>query len=237
MTIQQAQRQRPSPELKAVEQAVSSCFAGITGFSNVTTQFNLDTHSLDILYTDSEGQNSRVPMKNLSDGYKNTIGMIADIAYRMATLNPQLLDNVLIETPGIVLIDEIDLHLHPVWQQRIIRDIQSLFPKIQLIVSTHAPSVISSVRRDNMLVLNEQGEVYTLPVEVYGKDANSILRSVMEAHHRPVEVKELFDRFYKAIEERDLLQAGNVLHTIESLIGAEDPELTEARITLALEDI
>lgn len=236
MTIQQAQRQQPSPELNAVEQAVSRCFAGITGSSDVVTQFNLDTHALDILYTNHEGKKIRVPMKNLSDGYKNTIGMIADIAYRMATLNPQLLGNVLTETPGIVLIDEIDLHLHPVWQQRIIRDIQTLFPKVQLIVSTHAPSVISSVKRENMLVLNEQGQAYTLPVEVYGKDANSILRTVMDASHRPVEVQNLFNRFYQVVEE-DVPQAEAILNEIESLIGAEDPELTEARVTLALEQI
>ena len=234
MTIQQAQRQQPSPELNAVEQAVSCCFAGITGSEQVVTQFNLDTHSLDILYTDASGKKVRVPMKNLSDGYKNTIGMIADIAYRMAILNPQLLENVLTETPGIVLIDEVDLHLHPVWQQRIIRDLQTLFPKVQFIVSTHAPSVISSVKRENMLVLGSDGQPYTLPVEVYGKDANSILSAVMDANHRPVEVQAMFDQFYLAVE-KNLPQAESILNEIEALIGSEDPELTEARVTLALE--
>lgn len=236
MTIQQAQRQQPSPELNAVEQAVSRCFAGITGSEQVVTQFNLDTHSLDILYTDASGKKVRVPMKNLSDGYKNTIGMIADIAYRMAILNPQLLENVLTETPGIVLIDEVDLHLHPVWQQRIIRDLQTLFPKVQFIVSTHAPSVISSVKRENMLVLDADGQPYTLPVEVYGKDANSILSAVMDANHRPAEVQAMFDRFYLTVET-DLTQAESILNEIEALIGSEDPELTQARVTLALEQL
>lgn len=234
MTIQQAQRQQPSPELNAVEQAVSRCFAGITGSEQVVTQFNLDTHSLDILYTDASGRKVRVPMKNLSDGYKNTIGMIADIAYRMAILNPQLLGDVLTETTGIVLIDEVDLHLHPVWQQRIIRDLQTLFPKVQFIVSTHAPSVISSVKRENMLVLDSDGQPNTLPVEVYGKDANSILSAVMDANHRPVEVQAMFDQFYLAVE-KNLPQAESILNEIEALIGSEDPELTEARVTLALE--
>ena len=236
MTIQQAQRQQPSPELNAVEQAVSRCFAGITGSEQVVTQFNLDTHSLDILYTDASGKKVRVPMKNLSDGYKNTIGMIADIAYRMAILNPQLLENVLTETPGIVLIDEVDLRLHPVWQQRIIRDLQTLFPKVQFIVSTHAPSVISSVKRENMLVLDADGQPYTLPVEVYGKDANSILSAVMDANHRPAEVQAMFDQFYLTVET-DLTQAESILNEIEALIGSEDPELTQARVTLALEQL
>ena len=86
-------------------------------------------------------------MKELSDGYKNTLSMVADIAYRMAVLNPWLLDRVLTETTGIVLIDEIDLHLHPQWQQRIIGDLRTIFPKVQFIVSTHAPLVINSVKR------------------------------------------------------------------------------------------
>lgn len=175
MTIQQAQRGKTSLELDAVEKAVSCCFAGITGARDVVTQFNLDTHSLDILYTDRSGEKLRVPMKNLSDGYKNTIGMIADIAYRMAVLNPQLLDSVLTETPGVVLIDEIDLHLHPRWQQRILRDLQTLFPKVQFIVSTHAPSVINSVKTENLLVLSKDGDTQLLPGEVYGKDANYII--------------------------------------------------------------
>lgn len=237
MTIQQAQRGKISPELAAVGNAVSHCFAGITGTADVTTQFNLDTHTLDILYTDEIGSKKRVPMKSLSDGYKNTIGMIADIAYRMAILNPQLLDDVLVKTPGIVLIDEVDLHLHPRWQQRIIRDLRSLFPSVQFIVTTHAPSVISSVRKENLLVLSEEGAISSLPAEVYGKDSNSILSGVMNAGRRPVEVQALFDQFYDTLQEEDYDKAKVELDCIEHLIGPDDPELTDARVTLALEQI
>lgn len=237
MTIQQAQRRKTSPELDAVGRAVSCCFAGITGVKDVLTQFNLDTHNLDILYTDRNGEKIRVPMKNLSDGYKNTIGMIADIAYRMAVLNPQLLDDVLTRTPGIVLIDEVDLHLHPCWQQRILQDLQTLFPGVQFIVSTHAPLVINSVKTENLLVLGKNGDTHLLPGEVYGKDANYILDGVMEASRRPSAVQEMFDRFYHILEEGNMNRAKEELHVIEDTIGADDPELTQARITLALEEI
>ena len=81
----------------------------------------------------------------MSDGYKNTLSMIGDIAYRMAVLNPMLGDKVLEDTSGVVVIDEIDLHLHPQWQQTIISDLNTIFPKIQFIVSSHAPAVINSV--------------------------------------------------------------------------------------------
>ena len=237
MTIQQAQRGKTSPELDTVEKAVSCCFAGITGAGDVVTQFNLDTHSLDILYTDHSGEKIRVPMKNLSDGYKNTIGMIADIAYRMAVMNPQLLDNVLTETPGIVLIDEVDLHLHPRWQQRILRDLQTLFPKVQFIVSTHAPLVISSVKKENLLVLAENGDTHPLSGEVYGKDVNYILDGVMETSRRPTPVQEMFDHFYRTLETENWVQAQIELENLEKTIGPDDSELIQARVTLALEQI
>ncbi len=237
MTIQQAQRGKISPELAAVEKAVSLCFSGITEAAEATAQFNLDTHNLDILYTEQNGEKKRIPMKNLSDGYKNTIGMIADIAYRMAVLNPQLLGRVLTETPGIVLIDEVDLHLHPRWQQRILGDLQMLFPNVQFIVSTHAPLVISSVKKENLIVLDNGGQTAPLPSEVYGKDANYILGGVMESKIRPAPVQEMFDRFYQTLETEDFSLAQRELDAIEKAIGADDPELTQARITLALEQI
>ena len=235
MTIQQAQRATPSPELTAVKQAISKCFANITGASDVETQFNLDTHRLDIVYTDKNGNKLRSPMKNLSDGYKNTLGMIADIAYRMAVLNPQLLDDILIKTPGVVLIDEIDLHLHPKWQQRIIEDLQTIFPGIQFIVSTHAPSVISSVRKENLIILKGDGSAYAQPAEIYGKDANSILTGVMDVEHRPTEVQREFNRFYKLVDACDFEKASELVDALERIIGADDPELVKARVTLALE--
>ena len=73
----------------------------------------------------------------------------------MAILNPQLLDKVLTETEGIVLIDEVDLHLHPTWQKRILKDLLDIFPRVQFIVSTHAPEVINSVRSDSVVILKD----------------------------------------------------------------------------------
>lgn len=237
MTIQAAQNGKAAPELMAVKYAIAKCFEGITQHKNIEIQFNLDTHEIDILYDDQGKGRQRYPMKDLSDGYKNTLSMIADIAYRMAVLNPWLLDNVLEQTPGIVLIDEIDLHLHPLWQQRIIGDLRDIFPKIQFIVSTHAPSVISSVKKGNILVLSEGQYGYNPSNEVFGKDSNSILTSVMAADERPLEIKQMFAEFYKAIDEGLLDEAANVLTRVKEKIGDSDPELTNASVTLELERI
>ena len=146
MTYQQLQRQEKIPEFVAVKMALEQIFASVTGYSDVKVQFNLDTGEIDILYFDGT-EHVRMPVSQLSDGYKCTISLIADIAYRMAILNPQLLNKVLVETEGIILIDEVDLHLHPKWQKRILKDLMDIFPKVQFIVSTHAPEVINSVKK------------------------------------------------------------------------------------------
>lgn len=178
MTIQQLQISQEIPEFTVVRMAMEQVFSSITGFSNVKVQFNLDTGDIDIIYFDKNNEHVRIPVSQLSDGYKCTISLIADIAYRMAILNPQLLDQVLTETEGIVLIDEIDLHLHPTWQKCILKDLMNVFPKVQFIVSTHAPEVINSARSDSIVMLKDNA---ILPVadETYGKDANTILREVM----------------------------------------------------------
>lgn len=234
MTLQSATNGAPAPELMAVKSAIVQCFQSITGFADVDVQFNLDTHELDILYRSEGSERERYPMKELSDGYKNTLSMVADIAYRMAVLNPWLLDRVLSETTGIVLIDEIDLHLHPQWQQRIIGDLRTIFPKVQFIVSTHAPLVINSVKKENLLILTDKQAVEPQN-EVFGRDANAILNSVMETNERPAEIKQMFQTVYDAIDEQRYDDAAATLQKIEEKIGSADPELTSAQVSLELE--
>lgn len=92
----------------------------------------------------------------LSDGYKNALGIVFDTAFRMIKLNPWLKERAIDETPGIILIDEIDLHLHPSWQKRIIHDMKNTFPKMQIIATTHAPIVISSCNMDELIMLDAE---------------------------------------------------------------------------------
>lgn len=236
MTIQQAQRGELIPEFTAVRMAMEQVFASITGFSNVQVQFNLDTSDIDILYFDKNEEHLRIPVSLLSDGYKCTISLIADIAYRMAILNPQLLDKVLTETEGIVLIDEIDLHLHPSWQKRILKDLMEVFPKVQFIVSTHAPEVINSAKQDSIVVLSHN-TVMPAMNETYGKDANTILREIMDVSERPDEIKQLFDRIYSLLDEEAWQQAEHIIEKLEEEIGSNDPEVNACRVRLALEQM
>lgn len=93
-----------------------------------------------------------VPFRNLSDGQRVLLAMVGDIARRATILNPHLGKKVLLETPGVVLVDELDLHLHPKWQRRVIEDLRRTFPKIQFICTTHSPFLIQSLRSEEELI-------------------------------------------------------------------------------------
>lgn len=222
--------------LKTVEKAICRSYERISGARNTSISFELDTHRLILEFETPEGETQRFAMDEMSDGYKNTLSMIGDLAYRMAVLNPTLGDGVLEKTPGIVLIDEIDLHLHPQWQQTILNDLQAIFPKVQFIVSSHAPAVINSISRDQIRIL-DNGEIYMPAAQTYGRDANSILREVMKVSERPVDIKQRIDSFYAYMDENNYKEADKVLTEIETIVGTTDPDIAAARTSLDLERI
>lgn len=105
---------------------------------------------LEIKYKNEE---KREKISTLSDGYRNIIGIVSDIAYRMAILNPNLGLDVTQKTSGVVLIDEIDLHLHPKWQKEIVKILTTLFPKVQFIATSHSPFIIQSQTTESIIKL------------------------------------------------------------------------------------
>lgn len=129
-----------------------------------------------------------LPVSQLSDGIRNMIGMVADIAFRATKLNPQFGESASLETPGIVLIDEVDMHLHPSWQQTVLGGLRAAFPGIQFIVSTHSPQVLTTVPSKNIRVLHvdESGWHASQPVlSPLGRPAGAALAGIMETHERP----------------------------------------------------
>ena len=222
--------------LKTVESAICKCFERISGSKNADIVFDLDTHRLVLNFESGDGSLQKFARDEMSDGYKNTLSMIGDIAYRMAVLNPMLGDKVLEETSGVVMIDEIDLHLHPQWQQTIISDLNTIFPKIQFIVSSHAPAVINSVAKEQIRIL-DNGGIYMPAAQTYGRDANSILREVMKVSERPTDIKQRMNLFYSYMDENNYKEADKVLTEIEAIVGATDPDIAAARTSLDLEKI
>jgi predicted ATP-binding protein involved in virulence len=97
--------------------------------------------------------------EHMSDGFKSVICIVAEIAHRCIELNGFLGDKAVRMTPGIVMIDELDLYLHPRWQRHILEDLQRAFPLIQFIVSSHSPFIIQSVRSRNLITLDGVNDV------------------------------------------------------------------------------
>ena len=222
--------------LKTVEKAICRSYERISGSRNASLTFDLYTHRIVLEFEAADGSAQKFAMDEMSDGYKNTLSMIGDIAYRMAVLNPTLGDRVLDETPGVVLIDEVDLHLHPQWQQTILSDLRTIFPNVQFIVSSHAPAVINSVSREQIRIL-DNGEIYMPVAQTYGRDANSILREVMNVSERPADVVRRLDSFYAYMDVNDYEKADKILTAIEKIVGTNDPDIAAARTSLDLEKI
>lgn len=172
----------------------------------------------------------------LSDGLRITISMVADIAYRMAVLNPQLLDDILDQTPGIVLIDEVDMHLHPEWQKRIMNDLHYIFPKVQFVVPTHSPSVLANVEKEHILLL-EDGQMYMPQTPTYGKDISAIMQQMMKVEVRPEDVLETMNEFYKFLSREDYYRAKELLDKLECILGSDDADVVHAKVSYDLEQI
>jgi len=115
-----------------------------------TIEYSLRYNGLVLVQADG----TRIPFEGLSDGYRGVIKIVADIATRMCILNPYLKEKALKETPGVVVIDELDLSLHPSWQRRIVKTLTSLFPKIQFICASHSPFIVQSLKDGQLISLD-----------------------------------------------------------------------------------
>jgi predicted ATP-binding protein involved in virulence len=165
--------------------------------------------------------------EHLSDGQRTMLGLFCDIARRAAILNPHLGEEASAKTKGVVLIDELDLHLHPKWQRRIIGDLKRIFPKIQFICTTHSPQLIGQAKPEEIILLDEAGEQTMHPHQSLGMDSNWVLRHIMGSEDRDPAIAQKMDSLFDAIEHGDFEAAKSQLQQLRSEIG-EHPELTEA---------
>ena len=144
----------------------------------------IDCNGVGEIYAWNKERRQAVGISKLSAGVKSTIGLVADVAHRCCKLNPHLKEKALAQTPGIVLIDEIDLHLHPSWQQRILPILQEIFPKIQFIVSTHSPQVVSSVPKECVRII-DGGETVLSDRQTQGVEAQEVLQEIFGTQAAP----------------------------------------------------
>lgn len=173
-------------------------------------------------------QGRELNIGQLSDGEKCLLAMIGDLARRLAIANPGL-SNPLHGT-GIVLIDEIELHLHPQWQRGIIPSLTRVFPNCQFIVTTHSPQLISDIKPSGIYILEatESGISVRHPEISFGRDSNQILEELMGVSERPMSIKNDLRRLFHLIEAGDLTEAKHLQKHLENLIGDDEPEFTKA---------
>jgi predicted ATP-binding protein involved in virulence len=143
-----------------------------------------------------------LPFNMLSDGVKNMIGIVADIAYRCVTLNPQFNGEAARLTPGVVLIDEIDLHLHPKWQRRVVEDLKRTFPKIQFFATTHSPFIIQSLKANELINLdNRDGEYVKKSIEDIVENVQGV--ELPQQSERWKNMMEAAQEYYQVLEQAE----------------------------------
>jgi len=168
-------------------------------------------------------------LEQLSSGEKMMIMLIVDIARRISIANPSLTNPLLGE--GIILIDEIDLHLHPQWQREIIPALNNTFPNCQFIVTTHSPQVLSRLKKENILII-EDDKIVKNPPHTYGKDTNSILFEIFNTLERPKHIQEKFDTCYKLIELEKFDKAKEILTDLSNELDEEDSDIIKVKSLL-----
>jgi predicted ATP-binding protein involved in virulence len=210
-----------SDELRIVQTTLSSC---VEKFGWL--HFNIKERRLSVEWSDG----TATPFNYLSDGQRGLIAMVADIARRACLLNPHLGDKVLEETPGIILIDELDLHLHPKWQRRIVKNLKDTFPKMQFIATTHSPQIIGECKPEEIIIVTETGGRH--PSQSFGMDSNSVLRAIMGSPDRDTEIAALLDQLFSEIDDHKFDEARETLKTLREKKAGDLYEITEAEHTL-----
>lgn len=189
-----------------------------------------------------KAENQIMKVGQLSDGIRNILGMVGDLAHRCIRLNPQLGARAVEEACGVVLIDEIDMHLHPDWQQRIIDQLQAAFPRIQFIVTTHSPQVLSTVLARQIRDLHHgKSDTMVDPVrqETRGIASSDVLARILRVHPVPdvPEAKQL--QRYRELIQQNLHESDEGLRLLRDLnahFGADHPEMQDCTRMIGLEE-
>jgi predicted ATP-binding protein involved in virulence len=172
------------------------------------------------------------PFDNLSAGQRMMLALVADLAIKAVTQNAFLLPTdelgpedeplprVLRQTPGMVLIDEVDVHLHPIWQRRVATDLKETFPSIQFVCTSHSPQLIGELQPDEVRLM--RGNEFLQPSLSFGMDSNWVVEVLMGGSKCNAQVKGRLARVFQLIKDRDLLGAEREALSLRAEIGNSD---------------
>ena len=173
---------RPGDKLKAVVNAVDALLKPV-GWHSLAFDFTDET------IVAEHPIHGRLPVSTLSDGIRVIIGLVGDIAHRCVRLNPHFGADAAKLTPGVIMIDEVDMHLHPEWQQLILGALTDAFPLIQFIITTHSPQVLTTVKRESIRILaQDEDGIWSAAMpdeETKGVESSSAMNDVMGVNQLP----------------------------------------------------
>lgn len=214
---------QPRPGFEVVRRAVKQCLPNCD-----LVDFSSDRREITVRIG-----GTLLPFSNLSAGQRMMVALIADLAIRAVTLNAQFLPaetlgpddeplpRILRETPGVVLIDELDVHLHPKWQRRVATDLKRTFPNVQFVCTSHSPQVIGEVPPEEIRILpDDQGEKEAeRPVQSKGMDSNWILETVQGADERDPDVKRRIKAIFEHLARKELKPAESEIIRLRTDFG------------------
>lgn len=223
MRVQEAlgkERSGAGQVLSAFESAVARF---LPGYANLRAE-NEDCPTLVI-----DRGRTTVTVRQLSDGERGTLALVLDLTRRLSQANPALADPAA-EAEAVVLIDEIELHLHPKWQRQIVHNLTAVFPRCQFIATTHSPQVIGEVDHDRIQIIAD-GQVYS-PLHSFGVDSNRVLEEIMGTDPRTQEVKALLSQLSADVGRQRFVSARGLLDQLVNQLGEDDTEVTRVRLLL-----
>jgi len=212
------------PELDAVRRLLKP----LDGFTAIHSRKTPDRSERTLFLVKDDAD---VPFESLSGGEQAFFLLAADLARRLMLAAPSP-STTLKDAPGIVCIDEIELHLHPAWQKKILKTLMDTFPACQFIVTTHSPQVIGGVEAHHVRLLEpaENGvRTVSRPIATKGRDSNYVLEGVLDTPERDDEVSKLFDEFDRLIDARQLEEAGQVLDKLDEAVEGESSRVAVRR--------
>lgn len=191
-----------SPQLECVRNVV---IENVPNAVNVKWVFDRD--KLRTLYITFKNGDD-LPFTYLSDGFRNLLAIFADLAYRCVTLNPHFGSEANIKTHGIVLIDELDLHLHPAWQQDIVKNLKKTFPNIQFVATTHSPFIIQEMDDNEVYHLKPNGDkidllkgTNRLGIEDIAEDIQKVVTPNMSSQRE--EMFKAAEKYYQLLDSAE----------------------------------
>jgi len=214
----------PLPVLQAVRDAIVSV---IPGFSRP----RIRTNPLRMVVSQgvSSDKEIELSLQMLGDGYRTMLALVMDFARRMAQANPQLIKPL--EAEAILIVDEIDLHLHPIWQQTVVPSFRRAFPNTQLIFSTHSPQVLTTIHSDNIMIIDSSG-VCPCPAPTYGARSSDVVEDVLGLPSlRPPgnEIAGKIRSLFEALDEQRLEDAKTLREQLQTWAkGYPEPDLVRA---------